>query len=229
MTRTWAELLGDEEPGDEDDEPKRRGVSGACDRVSRRAGGRSRRAHRLALRPVRPRDVGAARGGADRGGRRRADDAGDRRAAREATAEDERGRARRARARCSPSSRPRRRLRMLALDARPAGDPRRRRQRHREDDDDRQAREPTARVRPLGDRGRSGHVPRCRRRAARDLGRACGSGLRRLDPRRRPGGRRIRRDRGGRGARARRRHRRHGRPAAHPDRASWRSSRRSAA
>ena len=54
-------------------------------------------------------------------------------------------------------------------------DPRRRRQRHRQDDDRRQARPEAPRARPHRARRRRGHVPGGGRGAARDLGRAGGA------------------------------------------------------
>ena len=68
----------------------------------------------------------------------------------------------------------------LALDCEARGDPRRRRERDGQDDHDRQAREPPARIRALGDPRRRGHVPRGRGGAARDLGRPRAGRFRRL-------------------------------------------------
>ena len=129
------------------------------------------RAHRADRgRRVRPRRttarLGAARGGADHGRRRRARDRRARAAARGAR-RARRPRTRRSRRRSRRSSASRR---TLHVDGSAERDPRRRRQRHRQDDDDRQARVEARRARPLRRRRRGRHVPRRRRGAARDLG-----------------------------------------------------------
>ncbi len=91
-------------------------------------------------------------------------------------------------------------------------------QRHRQDDDDRQDRlAPEQGDGPQRGDGRRRHLPRRRRRAAGNLGRAR---RRRANPRRRglrPRRRRLRRDQRRPRPRRRRRHRRHRRPPPHPD------------
>ena len=180
-----------------------------------------RSARGRSVRSRRRRIVGAARGSADRRGRRGTDDGRARSAARgapgrrRARGDAGRGGGRATRRSGPPGAR------------RPTGsDPRRRRQRHGQDDDDRQALRATERARAVGDPRRSGHLSRRGGGAARDLGAALQGRLRRLRARGRPGGGRLRRDRGGDGARPRRRHRRHGRPAPHADEPDGRSSRR---
>ena len=99
MTRSWAALLGDEEPAaaESEDEERRRRFRRLRSGLSKSRRAIVGRPDGLALRPVRPRHVGAPRGGAAVGRHRRRDDAGGDRAARGEAAEDERGRARRPR------------------------------------------------------------------------------------------------------------------------------------
>ena len=179
MSRTWSELLGDEPT--EADEPERTGFFGRM----RESLAKSRRAlteqiatagfdpgddeawERLEEALIRS-DVGVP---ATAELVRRLEARGDLAAARR-------------RARGGGGGAVRRRA-----DARARGQaerrPRRRRQRHGQDDDDRQAGAEARRARALGARRCGGHVPRRRRGAARDLGRARRRGLRRLAARRR--------------------------------------------
>ena len=150
--------------------------SGACARASRRAARRSGPSSREPLRPARRRDLGAARGGADPGRRRRAATAevvGRLETEVEAGTRQRRRGGARAAGRAARRGRRRRRAPRIDLRARPAvimvvgvngtG---------KTTTIGKLAWHLRSELGLLGDRGRRRHLPRRRDRAARDLGRA---------------------------------------------------------
>ena len=212
MARSWAQLLGEADAAPEPEEQRGGMFSRLRDSLSKSRRALTGEIAAAAFDPGERGRLGAARGGADHGRRRRPRDGRARAPARGARRARDLNAALAERSPRSSASRRRSTSRgapavILVVGVNGTG----------KTTTIGKLAAKLARARALRRRRSGRHVPRRGRGAARDLGAARRRRLRRLRARRRSRRRRLRRDRGGAGARPRRRHRRHRRPTAHAD------------